>query len=143
MKRIYLLTILILCGTITFSQQELILTDSLVKRFHKAWNEEDIPKMISLLDADAFFKSPFQLRYGRDTMVETVLTTNPAVFKVAKQVETHSHIEGNMAWSIGSMVCDVYDDGVLEDEPWYNDYLYVFTKERDEDWKLLMMIFHE
>ena len=143
MKRIYLLTILIFCGTITFSQQELTLTDSLVKRFHKAWNEEDIPEMISLLDADAFFKSPFQLRYGRDTMVETVLITNPPVFKVIKQVETHSDIKGNMAWSIGNMVSDVYDGGVLEEDPWHNDYVYVFIKDKNEDWKLLMMIFHE
>ena len=100
--------------------------------------------MISLKDADAFFKSPFKLRYGRDDKVETVLNTNPPVFKVIKQVSTHSYIKGNMTWSIGNMVSDVYhEDGILENEPWYNDYVCVFTKDENENWKLLMMLFHE
>jgi hypothetical protein len=144
MKKFYLFVILICFSTFSYSQNETTPTDSLVKQFIKAWNAEDIPQMISLLDPDAFFKSPFQLRYGRDTMAATVLITNPPAFKVTKQTETHSHIDENIAWSIGNMVSDVYDEnGNLEDEPWHNDYVFVFTKKDNEDWKLQMMIFHE
>lgn len=143
MKIIYLSVCLICFNTLLFSQNE-TLTDSLVKQFTKAWNAEDTTKMISLLDENAFFKSPFQLHYGRDTMARTVLTTNPPAFKVKQQTELYSFVNNDLAWSIGNMVSDVYnEEGKLEKEPWHNDYIYVFTKKKNDEWKLLMMIFHE
>jgi hypothetical protein len=128
-----------------FSQESgVTFTELLVDRFHEAWNEEDIPKMISLLDPDAFFKSPFQLRYSRDTMKATVLITNPPVFKVVEQTELYSYVKGDMAWSIGEIVSDVYDEnGNKEEEQWPADYLYLFVKDEESNWKLKMMIFHE
>jgi hypothetical protein len=100
--------------------------------------------MISMLDKNAFFKSPFQLRYGRDSMANTVLITNPPVFKVVRQTEIHSYVKENFAWSMGNMVCNVYDEnGDLEKDSWYNDYIYVFFRNNNKDWKLLMMIYHE
>ncbi len=118
-------------------------TDSLVHQFHDAWNAEDIGRMVSLLDPDAFFKSPFQLRYSRDTMEATVLITNPPIFKVVESTETYSNVHGNVAWSIGKMVCDWYNEnGTKKEEQWYNDYVYMFV-ERQGEWKLQMLFFHE
>jgi len=140
-------TFFILCTLVTTTliraQDEHVSTDSLVRQFHAAWNGEDIELMYSLLDENAFFKSPFQLRYGRDTMKATVLITNPPVFKVVKQIETESKIKGDLAWSIGKMVSDVYDEhGKKEKDQWHNDYVYLFVK-REEQWKLQMLFFHE
>ena len=143
--KIILPLVCIICFTpYLYSQNNSTVTDSLVKKFHSAWNSEDLPGMISLLDKNAFFKSPFQLRYGRDSLAKTVLITNPPVFKVVRQTEIHSYVREDLAWSIGNMVCDVYDEnGNLEKDPWYNDYIYVFCRNNNKDWKLLMMIFHE
>jgi ketosteroid isomerase-like protein len=120
-------------------------TDSLVHQFHDAWNAEDIGRMVSLLDPDAFFKSPFQLRYSRDTMEATVLITNPPIFKVTEITETHSEVKGNVAWSIGSMISDwirVDENGNRQVKKWHNDYVYLFVKRKGE-WKLQMLFFHE
>jgi ketosteroid isomerase-like protein len=118
-------------------------TESLVRKFHDAWNEEDIAGMIAMLHEDAFFKSPFQLRYGREEMAKTVLITNPPIFKVTEIQEMHSRVDGNMAWSIGKMKSDVYNEwGLKEQDPWHNDYVYLFVL-KDGEWKLQMMVFHE
>ena len=144
MKIIYILICIMFFSTHLFSQNKGTLTDSLAKQFQKAWNAEDTSRMISMLDENAFFKSPFQLRYGRDVMARTVLITNPPAFKVRQQTELYSFVKDDLAWSIGNMVSDVYDEeGKLEKKPWHNDYVYVFTKEKNNEWKLLMMIFHE
>lgn len=144
MKIIYIVVCIMFFNTHLFSQNKGTITDSLVKQFQKAWNSEDTSRMISLLDENAFFKSPFQLRYGRDTMARTVLITNPPAFKVKQQSELYSYVKGDLAWSIGNMVSDVYDEeGNPEKEPWKNDYIYVFTRNKNNEWKLLMMIFHE
>ncbi len=106
---------------------------------------EDIGRMVSLLDPDAFFKSPFQLRYSRDTMEATVLITNPPIFKVTEITETHSEVKGNVAWSIGSMISDwirVDENGNRQVKKWHNDYVYLFVKRKGE-WKLQMLFFHE
>lgn len=127
------------------SAQVTVSTDSLVRAFHDAWNAGDMERMISFLDADAFFKSPFQLRYTRDTMEATVLLTNPPIFKVTEIKETHSEVKGNFAWSIGRMISDWirYDeDGNKQIRKWQNDYVYTFVK-RDGQWKLQMLFFHE
>ena len=57
------------------------LTKQLVDRFHVEWNEDDLEGMLALLSPTAFFKSPFQLRYGRDGMLATVLTRNPPRYR--------------------------------------------------------------
>jgi hypothetical protein len=128
----------------TYSQSTQTLTHKLVANFHKAWNEENIELMKTLLDEDAFFKSPFQLQYSRATMLETVLLKNPKVFKVVQITETHSKIKDNVAWSIGTMVSDFYDEnGNKQQEQWHNDYVYLFVKNESSEWKLQMLLFHE
>ncbi|MEJ2583821.1 MAG: hypothetical protein P8Z38_01880 [Robiginitalea sp.] len=99
--------------------------------------------MLELLDSTAFFKSPFQLRYGRDSIAATVLITNPPIFKVVEQRETHNRVRGNLAWSIGTMVCDWYEEnGKKKEQPWRNDYVYLFIR-RGTEWKLQMLFYHE
>jgi hypothetical protein len=85
-------------------------TYALIDEFCKAWNAEDMGRMESLLDPEAFFKSPYQLRYTRDTMLATALSINPPVYKVIKINETHSEMRDDLEWSIVDMVCEVYDD---------------------------------
>jgi len=142
MNKVFSFSVFILLSICSFAQGTL--TDSLTKKFNFAWNAEDIPAMFSMLQPTAFFKSPYQLRYGRDTMAATVLTTNPPAFKFIETIELYSHAENYLAWSIGEFTCEIYDDeGNKTDALLYGTYTYVFTRKEDEDWKLQMMIAHE
>ena len=128
----------------SFSFGQNSLTDLLTKQFHQAWNSENINEIVSQLQHDAFFKSPHQLRYGRDKMAATVLKTNPPVYKVVRTKEMHSKVEDNIAWSIGEFTCDIYDDyGYKTNEQLKGTYTYVFTKKNKGDWKVQMLIYHE
>ena len=144
MKKIYQLIIFvqILFCSLAFGQSSL--TNLLTQQFFQAWNSENVNKMISLLQPDAFFKSPYQLRYGRDKMAATVLKTNPPAHKVVNSKELHSKVEDDIAWSIGEFTADVYDDyGNKTSEQINGTYTYVFTKKNKEDWKIQMIIYHE
>ena len=144
MKRFLLLTLFISVYACSYAQEKTTLTDSLTNQFNKAWNSDDIEKMISLLQPDAFFESPYQLRYGRDTMETTVLKTNPPVFKNVKTTELYSHVEKHLAWSLGKLTGNIYDDdGKKTGKILRASYTYLFTKKDSEDWKLQMMIFYE
>ena len=138
-----LITLLVIFSTtITFAQNSL--TDLLVKKFFQAWNAENINEMISQIQPDAFFKSPYQLRYGRDKMAATVLKTNPPAHKVVNTKELHSKVDDDIAWSIGEFTADVYDDyGNKTSEQIKGTYTYVFTKKNKSDWKIQMIIYHE
>ena len=142
-KFFFLITLYItFCTSITSGQNSL--TEMLVKKFFQAWNAENINEMISQLQPDAFFKSPYQLRYGRDKMEATVLKTNPPTHKVSYLKELHSKIKNDIAWSIGEFTADVYDDyGYKTTEQIKGTYTYVFTKTNNEDWKIQIMIYHE
>ena len=76
-----LLLLLVVLPTAAFAQQQLTFTDSLVHEFNLLWDKNDLQKMIDDLQDDVFFKSPYQLRYSRDTMAKTVLLTNPPAFR--------------------------------------------------------------
>lgn len=144
MKQLWVVILFVAIPITSYTQSAQSFTQQLVWDFHKAWNEEDLDKMESLLDKNAFFKSPFQLRYSRDTMLGTVLRTNPKVFKVSEITETHSEIRENMAWSIGKMVSDHYDkNGNKSEKQWHNDYVYIFVRNEKGEWKLQMLLYHE
>jgi hypothetical protein len=119
------------------------LTDSLTARLHAAWNAEDMDALRSQLQPSAFFKSPYQLRYGRENMEKTVLITNPPVFKVFEQIEHHSHVSKNLAWSIGHIRSHIHENGSDTGEIGEADYLYVFTPDEHGSWRVQMMIYHE
>ena len=128
--------------SLSFGQNSL--TDLLTKQFHQAWNAENVNEMVSLLQANAFFKSPYQLQYGRDKMAATVLKRNPPVYKIVSAKELHSYVEDQLAWSIGEFTCDIYDDNRKKtDKQLKGTYTYVFTKRNKGDWKVQMLIYHE
>ena len=151
------------------AQDKLTLTDSLVNKFHEAWNSNDLDAMISMLHPDAFFNSPYQLRYTRDTMAATVLIKNPPIIKDCTTKEVYSHVENNLAWSIGYLYCNRYDsDGVLRkklvkcdqeimrfeiydkegnwiknEEEEATEYTYIFAKDKEGNWKIKVLFYHE
>ncbi len=144
MKTLITMIISIVITISVFSQDRGSLTEMLTKQFNQAWNKENINEMISLLQPDAFFKSPYQLRYGREQMAATVLKTNPPAYKIVEIKEQHSKVKDDIAWSIGDFSCDLYDEqGNKTNEVLEGSYTYVFTKKSNKDWKLQMMIFHE
>ena len=144
MNKIYYLAFLFLMiiPGIAFGQNSL--TDLLAKQFHQAWNAEKITEMKSLLQHDAFFKSPYQLQYGREKMVRTVLMENPPVYKIVHTKELHSKVEDEIAWSIAEFTADIYDDyGNKTSEQLNGTYTYVFTRKNKGDWKIQMLIYLE
>ena len=144
MRKIFSPTFFFVMITCSFSFGQNSLTDLLTQQFHQAWNAENVNKMISLLQPDAFFKSPHQLQYGREKMAATVLKRNPPVYKFVHTKELHSKVEDDIAWSIAEFTCDVYDDyGNKTDKKLEGTYTYVFTRKKKGDWKIQMMIFHE
>ena len=99
---------------------------------------------MALLQHDAFFKSPYQLQYGRDKMERTILKKNPPVYKFVNMKELHSKVDDDIAWSIAEFTYDVYDEyGNKTGDKLEGSYTYVFTRKNNGDWKIQMMIFHE
>lgn len=144
MKKIFCLTIFsfVLISSYSFGQNSL--TGILAEQFNQAWNKENVNEMISLLQHDAFFKSPYQLQYGREKMARTVLKKNPPVYKFIHTKELHSKVDDDIAWSIAEFKCDVYDEyGNKTGEKLEGSYTYVFTRKDKGDWKIQMMIFHD
>jgi hypothetical protein len=126
------------------SQDKLTFTDSLVHDFNKVWDENNLEGMLVMLQKDAFFKSPYQLRYSKDTMARTVLLTNPPRYKNTRTRELFSHIENDMAWSIGKLEVNIFDEhGNNTGKELRSDYIYVFTKKKDNIWRIQMLILHE
>ena len=145
-KKLIFLIVTIACTGIVRAQETVSLTDSLVRQFHAAWNANHLEGMVAQLQPDAFFKSPHQLRYGRDVMAATVLTVNPPVIKDCDSEEWHSHMDGEVAWSIGRLYCNSYDeDGNITKRGTdkSTEYTYLFTKDQAGRWKLQMLLFHE
>ncbi|MGB5287234.1 MAG: DUF4440 domain-containing protein [Ignavibacteriaceae bacterium] len=144
MKKIFAFVIMLIMLICSFSFGQSSLTDLLTKQFHQAWNAENINEMVSQLQHDAFFKSPHQLRYGREKMAATVLKINPPKYKVASTKEIHSKVEDDIAWSIGEFTSDIYDEyGNKTKEQLKGTYTYVFTKKNKGDWKVQILIYHD
>jgi len=144
MKKIFCLTIFsfVLISSYSFGQNSL--TGLLAEQFNQAWNKENVNEMISLLQHDAFFKSPYQLQYGREKMARTILKENPPIYKFVNTQELHSKVEDDIAWSIAEFTCDVYDEyGNKTSDKLEGSYTYVFTRKDKGDWKIQMMIFHD
>ena len=77
-------------------------------------------------------------------MLATVLSINPRIFKVIRSNETHTEMRDNLAWSIGDMLSNVYDDeGKRQEDQFYSEYIFTFVRNRHDKWLLQMMIFHE
>ena len=126
------------------SGEDAVNTAVLVERFHAAWDTQDLEGMGALLAESAFFRSPFQLRYGREEMLATVLARNPFYYRDLKTTEHHSLVKGNMAWSLGKLTWRVYDDeGDPTEETMEADYTYLFSRNEAGTWLLEALIYHE
>jgi hypothetical protein len=100
--------------------------------------------MVFLIQPNAVYKSPQQIRYGRDKIETSVLKTNPKIYKVQSTKELHSQVDDCLAWTIGEYTYNIYDEyGSKTNKLLKGTYTYVFTKKFDQDWKLQMMIFDE
>ena len=136
-----IISFILICS---FSFGQSSLTELLAEQFNQAWNKENVNEMISLLQHDAFFKSPYQLEYGREKMARTILKKNPPVYKFIDTKELHSKVNDDIAWSIAKFTCDVYDEyGNKTSDKLEGSYTYVFTRKDKGDWKIQMMIFHD
>jgi hypothetical protein len=77
-------------------------------------------------------------------MKATVLITNPPRFKNCRSIERFSHIEKTMCYSVGSLTFSVYnEDGSYSGKEQHADYIMLFTRKENEQWKVQMMIYHE
>jgi hypothetical protein len=133
-----------LFGADQIDASQMTLTDSLVTDFYSAWNAQSLDSMASRLQSSAFFRSPFQLRYGSDEMLATVLRRNPETFRNVTSVESHSFVSSTLAWSIGTLESDVFDsDGVRTPERFDSNYLHVFTPDERGKWRVQMLVYHE
>lgn len=147
-QKIFTMKCMAVCFCFLFYQssfaQKSTLTDSLTKAFNKLWDKNDTAAIYKMLQPDAFFKSPFQLRYGRDTMRATVLRTNPTRFKNSRSTEQFSHVEENMCYSVGTLTFSEYTkDGNYSGKDTKADYVMVFTRQNNGPWKVQMLIYHE
>ncbi|MEJ2583822.1 MAG: hypothetical protein P8Z38_01885 [Robiginitalea sp.] len=129
-----------------YGQAAVSLTDSLVADFHAAWNANDLHEMLTRLQEDAFFKSPHQLRVGRAELAKTVLKSNPPMIRDCRNLEYYSHVEGDIAWSVGRLFCNSYDESgnlTMKGEEKTTEYTYVFTRNPKGVWKIQMLLYHE
>jgi|WetSurMetagenome_2_1015567.scaffolds.fasta_scaffold04598_6 hypothetical protein len=144
MKKLFLYTMFLSLCLCSFALGQDSLTDLLTKQFHQAWNSGNINTMVSLLQPNAVYKSPQQIRYGRDKIETSVLKTNPKIYKVQSTKELHSQVYDCLALAIGEYTFNIYDEyGYKTSKQLKGTYTYVFTKRSDQDWKLQMMIFDE
>jgi hypothetical protein len=131
-------------ATINCLAQSTTLTDSLTKQYFQAWNNNDTSAIISMLQPNAFFESPYQLRYGRDSIAATVLKSEIYMFYNIKTVENYSYVGDNIAWSLGKATSIMKKDKNKKSAQTSTDsYTFVYTKKSNENWKLQMIIWHE
>jgi ketosteroid isomerase-like protein len=145
-KKLFLCILVTLASINMLAQDSLVCTHKLVSEFHAAWNKNDLETMVNLLQPDAFFKSPHQLRYGRDEMASTVLLANPPFIKDCWTEEWYSYMENDIAWSIGRLYCNTYNDSgeiVMKGTEKSTEYTYVFSRDQGGNWKIQMLLYHE
>jgi ketosteroid isomerase-like protein len=119
-------------------------TETLVQNFNAAWELQDIDVLYDMMAPDCVFRSPFQTHLTRDKIRDTVLKSNvPRIRDIHNCVEEQSKIAGDYASSVGRTDANLYnDDGSIARTIKMN-YIFVFTRESGQDWKLQMLIYHE
>lgn len=143
MKRL-LFSLAFVFVTTSCPAQSVTLTDSLTKQYFKAWNNDDASAIISMLQPNAFFESPYQLRYGRDSIAATVLKSEIHMFYNIKTVENYSYVGNDIAWSLGKATSIMKKDKNNKFAKTSTEsYTFVYTRKNSENWKLQMIIWHE
>lgn len=79
-------------------------------------------------------------------MKATVLITNPPRIKDCRSQEMYSKVDSSIAWSIGKLFCNTYDENdkiIDKAEESDTEYTYVFTKNDSDEWKIQILFYHE
>ncbi len=143
--KIYMIPVTIVLLVVSgFAQETNSVTDSLMDQWDNAWNNEDVPALVSMMQPDAYFASPYQRWFSRDSIRATILSKNLYWFRNSKSIEQFSRVKDDIAWSVGKTTAEYYpDDNSSKAKSWHANYTFVFTKNRNDQWKLQMMIYHE
>ena len=122
----------------SFAQQTSALADSLMKQWDMAWNNKDVGTLKSMLQSNAIFESPYQIRISKDSIAASIFKVELASLDDVHSTELHTLVDDNMAWSIGK-VTGIWSNN----QPWEGTYTFEFTRKAGQDWKIQMLIFYE
>ena len=90
--------LILACGCIAVARGEEIFT--LIRAYDAAWDRGDLKAMYDMLDPECVFKSPFQMRIGREE-IRDHLFQNTKRFRDTVSVEELSKIDGDIAYTWG------------------------------------------
>ncbi len=111
----------------------------LIRAYDAAWDRDDHQAMYEMFDPECVFKSPFQMRIGRDDIRDHVFR-NTKKFKDTVSVEERSKIDGDLAYSWGSQTFNEYaPDGTVKMKHLAR-HLFIFTRRPGQDWKFRFLI---
>lgn len=112
----------------------------LTHAYDQAWDRGDIPAMVEMLDPECVFRSPFQVRLGRDAIRENVFK-NWKRFRDTHSIETQSKIEDDIAYSFQESTFNDYgpEAGTVVKARRVTKHLYVFSRRPGQDWKIRAM----
>lgn len=115
------------------------LTLRLTRAFDAAWDRDDQKAMYDMLDPECVFKSPFQMRLGREAIRDNVFR-NTRKFRDSVTTEEISKVDGDTAYSFATLAFNVYDAKGVMTKRGKAKHLFIFTRRPGEDWKIRFMI---
>ena len=114
-------------------------TLKLTRAYDAAWDRGDVAAMYEMFDPECVFKSPFQMRIGRDEIRDHVFK-NTKRFHDTVSVEEISKVEGDIAYSWGYQTFNDYaPDGTIKSKRMAK-HLFIFTRRPGQDWKFRFLI---
>ena len=122
------------------------MTDSLVQAYHNAWNTKDSATIQLMVDPEIVYKTPNRMWNGMAEFNEKVIGGTMKVLRNFDSREFYSRMEDSLAWSIGLMTYDYVPRSGKKnikgsDLRW--EYNYIFKKDDDGKWRILMLLYHE
>src|SRR5947209_15811298 len=101
----------------------------LTHEYDAAWDRGDIVAMAAMLDPECVFRSPFQVRLGREAIRENVFK-NWKRFRDTHSIETQAKIEDDMAYSFQESTFSDYgpDGGDVVKARRVTKHLMIFSR---------------
>jgi len=132
--------LILACGCIAVARGEEIFT--LIRAYDAAWDRGDLKAMYDMLDPECVFKSPFQMRIGREE-IRDHLFQNTKRFRDTVSVEELSKIDGDIAYTWGYQTFNDYTpDGTIKSKR-LAKRLFILTRRPGQDWKFRFLIITE
>jgi len=105
--------------------------------YDAAWDRGDIAAMVEMFDPECVFRSPFQVRIGRDAVRDNVFK-NWKRFRDSHTIETQAKIEGDLAYSFQESTMNDYgpEGGDIVKERRVERHVMIFSRRPGEDWKI-------